>query len=171
MCFLAEQQNFQLSSAEELLSFYQEAFPCLFSWKCLWRIAHCISYKHLLHGCWCRGPLQRMSSSHCLSLSWELDPGLYEWETFTGRLPVPACCVHKAGVILTCGEAGMCWKPKFTMVKCWPMNWQNSCQARCPGKLYLGSGEFCVVILFGCQLLAIWHPGSTLVGKIFRNNK
>lgn len=28
------------------------------------------------------------------------------------------------------------------------MNWQNSCQAWCPGKLCLGRGELCFVILF-----------------------
>lgn len=114
----------------------------------LWRVAHCISYKHLLRGCSCRGPLQRISSSHCLSLPWALDPVLYEWETFTTRLSVPACFVHKAGVILTCGKAGMCWKPKFTLVKCWPWTGRIPAKPDCPGKLCLGRDEFCFVILF-----------------------
>lgn len=164
--FLAKQQKFQLYLAEELQSCHDEPF----SWKWPWRSAHCISYKHLLPGCSCRGPLQRISSS--LSLSWELDPGLYEWETFTARFPVPACFVHKAGVMLTCGEAGMCWKPKFTVVKCWAWTGRIPAKPDVLGNCTLAVVSFvlfCYFISDG-QILVICHPGSTLVGKIFQNN-
>lgn len=124
----------------------------------LWRTAHCISYKHLLHGCSCRGPLQRISSSHCLSLSWELDPGFHEWETFTARLPVPSCFVHKADVIPACGEAGMCWKPKFTLVKCWPWTGRIPAKPDVLGNCILAVVNFVLLFYFWWSALGYLSP-------------
>lgn len=45
------------------------------------------------------------------------------------------------------------------------VNLQNFCQASCPGKLYLGSGNFCFVIFSDGQFWVTCHPSSTLVEK------
>lgn len=104
ICFLAEQQNFQLSLAEELLSCYNVAFPRLtFLLEMAFGGLHIASPTSIYY-----------MDVHVVVLSTGSLPAAAcpchgEWIlVFPARLPVPACFVHKAGVILARGEAGMC---------------------------------------------------------------
>lgn len=148
LCWGEQQQNFQLQLAYKLLCKYDVILPCLFSWK--WQVADCtlhLPYKHLVcpqfftFGCTYCGPLQRTSFSNCLSLS-----QMKQILIFVSEKPLQPGCQFPACFVLGCGEAGMCWKWKFTVVKCWPWTCRISAKPHVQGSCTLAVAIF--VLLF-----------------------